>query len=54
MNFDTELHFSQEFSLIWFFLIFVGAVAWAYWPGHKKQYDDAARSILEEDDKSGS
>ncbi|MBF0447058.1 MAG: cbb3-type cytochrome c oxidase subunit 3 [Magnetococcales bacterium] len=43
------LSFSKQFSLIWFFLLFVAVVAWAYWPSHKKRFEDQAGKLLEED-----
>jgi cytochrome c oxidase cbb3-type subunit IV len=49
MEFDTMLRYSKEFSLLWFFLIFIGIVAWAYWPSHKKQFEDEGKKLLEDD-----
>ncbi|MBF0455579.1 MAG: cbb3-type cytochrome c oxidase subunit 3 [Magnetococcales bacterium] len=43
------LRFSKEFSLVWFFLIFIGVVAWAYLPSHKKGFEDAGQRVLDED-----
>ena len=49
MDFDSMLRLSKEFSLVWFFLIFVGVVAWAYWPGHKKRFEDEGNRLLDDD-----
>jgi cytochrome c oxidase cbb3-type subunit IV len=49
MDFETILRFSKQFSLIWFFLIFVAIVLWAYWPSHKKRFEDEGKRLLEED-----
>ena len=49
MDFDSLLRLSKEFSLIWFFLVFVGIVIWAYWPANKKEFDDTAKRMLEDD-----
>ncbi|MBF0193219.1 MAG: cbb3-type cytochrome c oxidase subunit 3 [Magnetococcales bacterium] len=49
MDFDTMISFSKQFSLIWFFLIFVGIVLWAYWPSHKKGFEEEGQRLLEDD-----
>jgi cytochrome c oxidase cbb3-type subunit IV len=49
MDFDSLLLFSKQFSLVWFFLIFIGVVAWAYWPSHKKGFEDAGNRQLDDD-----
>jgi cbb3-type cytochrome oxidase subunit 3 len=49
MDFDTMLAFSKQFSLIWFFLIFVAIVLWAYWPSHKKGFEEDGQKFMEDD-----
>ncbi|MBF0285819.1 MAG: cbb3-type cytochrome c oxidase subunit 3 [Magnetococcales bacterium] len=51
MNFNEMMLFSKQFSLVWFFLIFVIVLFWAFRPSHKKRYEEAGRSILREDDE---
>ncbi|MEO5330600.1 MAG: cbb3-type cytochrome c oxidase subunit 3 [Magnetococcus sp. YQC-5] len=50
MTTDEMLLFSRQFSLVLFFLLFVGIVLWAYWPKNKERFEKEARSILEEPD----
>ncbi|MBF0614309.1 MAG: cbb3-type cytochrome c oxidase subunit 3 [Magnetococcales bacterium] len=51
MDFDTLIRFSKQFGLVWFFVLFVAIVAWAYWPGNKKRFEQEGRSILEDVDE---
>lgn len=49
---DTYLRvaqFAQSWGLIYFIGVFFAAVAYAMWPSHKAQFDDAARIPLKED-----
>ncbi|MBF0622217.1 MAG: cbb3-type cytochrome c oxidase subunit 3 [Magnetococcales bacterium] len=48
MTFNDVLLFSKEFSLIWFFLFFIGIVIWAYWPGNKDRYEEAGKMIMDD------
>ncbi|MBF0380894.1 MAG: cbb3-type cytochrome c oxidase subunit 3 [Magnetococcales bacterium] len=41
--------FSKQFSLIWFFLLFIGIVLWAYWPSHKKGFEEEGEKLLDDD-----
>lgn len=34
---------------VWLALIFVGIVAWAYWPRHRKRFEEHGRIPLEDD-----
>jgi cytochrome c oxidase cbb3-type subunit 4 len=51
MTYDSVVWFSKTFGL--FYLIGLSAivVAYAYWPSNRKQFDRAAASILQGDDK---
>jgi cytochrome c oxidase cbb3-type subunit 4 len=51
MTYDSVVWFSKTFGL--FYLIGLSAivVAYAYWPSNRKEFDRAAASILEGDDK---
>ncbi|MBF0190758.1 MAG: cbb3-type cytochrome c oxidase subunit 3 [Magnetococcales bacterium] len=51
MDFDTLVAFSRQFGVVWFFLLFVGIVAWAFWPGNKKRFEKEGRRVLEEGDE---
>lgn len=50
MDFDGLVSFTRQFGLVWFFLLFVAIVAWAYWPGNKKRFEQEGRKILEDAD----
>ncbi|WP_143814927.1 cbb3-type cytochrome oxidase subunit 3 [Magnetofaba australis] len=39
----------KQFGLVWFFVIFLIIIGWAYWPSHKKDYDKAGRLALDDD-----
>lgn len=49
MDFDTMLSFSKQFALVWFFLIFVAILLWAYWPSRKKRFEDDGKRLLDND-----
>lgn len=51
MDFDTLVSFTRQFGLVWFFVLFVAIVVWAYWPGNKKRYEQEGKKILEEGDE---
>jgi cytochrome c oxidase cbb3-type subunit 4 len=45
-----EIHeFFAPIRLVWFVLIFVGIVAWAYWPKRRAELEKFARIPLEDD-----
>ncbi len=43
--------FAQSWGLLFFFIVFLAIVAYAFWPSNKKKFDEAARRPLREDDK---
>jgi cytochrome c oxidase cbb3-type subunit 4 len=51
MTYDSVVWFSKTFGL--FYLIGLSAIviAYAYWPSNRKEFDRAAASILQGDDK---
>ena len=42
--------FVRQFWVVWLMLLFLGIVAWAYWPGRRKQLEDAARIPLRDEE----
>ncbi|WP_081436283.1 cbb3-type cytochrome oxidase subunit 3 [Magnetococcus marinus] len=40
---DSLISLSKQVGLVWFFLAFIGIVAWAYWPSNKKKLDEAGK-----------
>lgn len=43
--------FSKSMGVIYFFLLFIAIVIYVCLPRNKKPFDDAAKSILEDEDK---
>ena len=48
---DTLVWFSKSFGLFYLIALSLVVVVYAYWPSNKKQFDDAAKSILRDEDK---
>jgi cbb3-type cytochrome oxidase subunit 3 len=51
MVFDWLLTHSKEFALVWFFVVFVAIVIWAFWPGNKRKFEEIGRGILDDEQK---
>ncbi|PHR62473.1 MAG: CcoQ/FixQ family Cbb3-type cytochrome c oxidase assembly chaperone [Robiginitomaculum sp.] len=49
MNYEAMAHFAQTWGMIYFILIFAGAVAYIFWPSNRKKFDDAANSPFNEE-----
>ena len=47
---QTIYHLAVQFWGIWLMLVFAGIVAWAYWPGRKREMEDHGRIPFREDD----
>jgi cytochrome c oxidase cbb3-type subunit 4 len=43
---------TQVAALLLFFVLFVGVLIYAFWPGNKKRFERAARLPLEQDPDS--
>ena len=41
--------FAQTWGLLYFILLFLGVVLYAFWPSHKKEFDEASRIPLRDD-----
>ncbi|MBF0126330.1 MAG: cbb3-type cytochrome c oxidase subunit 3 [Magnetococcales bacterium] len=50
MEYPQLASFSRQFALVWFFVLFVAILVWAFWPGNKKRFEREGQKILEEDD----
>ena len=46
MDNDFVVWFSKSFGLFYLIALSIVIVGYAYWPSNKKQFDDAAQSIL--------
>lgn len=49
MSYDTVATFSQVTSLFLFIVLFIGIVAYAFWPGNRRRFDAAQRQALDLD-----
>ena len=49
LDYETMVHFSKSWGLIYFLVLMAVVVAYAYWPGSKKKFDHAAHMPLEDD-----
>lgn len=52
MTYDTVAQFSQVASLLLFVALFLGVIAYAFWPGNRRRFDDAQKQALDLDKKS--
>lgn len=50
MTHDTVLVFSKTWGAVYLLVVFLLAVLWVYWPSHKKTYDAAAQSPLNDEE----
>ena len=51
MDNDFVVWFSKSFGLFYLIALSIIIVVYAYWPSNKKEFDEAARSILGDEDK---
>ena len=47
MNYEQVASISQMLALLFFIGLFVGVLVYAFWPGNKKRFDEAAKLPLE-------
>ena len=50
MTYQEVSSFSQSWGLVFLLAMFVVAVAYALWPSNKDKFNDAASSLLDEDE----
>ena len=48
MSFHAATVLSQTIALVLFVSLFVGSIAYVFWPGNKKKFDEAAEIPLDE------
>ena len=51
MDHDFTVWFSKSFGLFYLIALSIIIVAYAFWPSNKKRFDEAAQSILGDEDK---
>ena len=47
MSYDTVATFSQVASLLLFIALFIAVLAYTFWPGSRKRFDDIQRKALD-------
>ena len=47
MTYDTVATFSQVSSLLLFIALFIGVVAYAFWPGNRQRFDRIQHTALD-------
>ncbi len=52
MTYDQVASISQVAALLFFIVLFAGVVLYAFWPGNKRRFDEAAKLPLEDDPES--
>jgi cytochrome c oxidase cbb3-type subunit IV len=51
MTYEAASVFAQTVVLVLFVALFIVVLAYVFWPGNKKGFDEAAQLPLEDDDK---
>lgn len=49
MSYEDVASISQVVALLFFIALFIGVLVYAFWPGNKKRFDEAAKLPLESD-----
>jgi len=49
MTYEQVASITQVGALVGFVALFVGVLVYAFWPGNKKRFEEAARLPLEKD-----
>jgi len=50
MDYQSATVLSQTIALLLFVALFIGILAYVFWPGNKKKFDEAAQLPLEDKD----
>lgn len=50
LSYESLAGFSKSFGLIYLIALSIGITAYAFWPSLGRRFDNAARSILEDED----
>ncbi|MCL4768437.1 MAG: cbb3-type cytochrome c oxidase subunit 3 [Hyphomicrobiaceae bacterium] len=54
MSYETVAAFSQVSSLLFFLALFIGVLAYAFWPGNRRRFDRAQVKALDLENDSNS
>ncbi len=50
VTYHEVTHFAHTWGLVLLVILFVGSLAYALWPSNQKQFDEASRVPLDDDD----
>lgn len=50
---NTLVAFAKSWGLFYLMALAAGVLAYAFWPGNRKRFDRAKKSILDKDDRPG-
>jgi cytochrome c oxidase cbb3-type subunit 4 len=53
MTYEQSVHFAQTAGLALLVLLFAGVLIYAFWPGNRDTFNDAARTPLADEDDNG-
>ena len=48
---NTLVGFAKSWGLFYLIALFIVVVVYTFWPSNRKRFDDAKRTILDEDDQ---
>ena len=51
LDHDTVVWFSKSFGLFYLIAFAIAVLIYAYWPSNRARFDEAAASILRDEDK---
>jgi cytochrome c oxidase cbb3-type subunit IV len=51
LDHQTLVGFAKSWGLFYLMALAVGVLIYTFWPSNKKRFQDAKKSILDEDDK---
>ncbi len=51
LGYDTLVWFSKSFGLFYLIALSIITVVYAYWPANQKEFDRAAKSVLQKGDR---
>lgn len=46
----TLVGFAKSFGLFYLIVMALGVVVYAYWPANRRRFDEAARTVIEDED----
>jgi cytochrome c oxidase cbb3-type subunit IV len=49
MDIQQIWSFAASLWVVWFFVLFIGIIVWAFWPKRRKQLEDHAQIPLRDD-----